>query len=418
MANKKVQPLTDTEIKTAKSREKKYTLPDGNGLQLTIKPDGKKIWEIRYTVNGKAKATTAGTYPAVSLKDARLKRDELKAKVLVGIDPIAAKRHAKVIYQIKNEEIQANIAAINNTFEKVARDFLQSIEGEHVPRYYNLKLSRLENHIFVHIGSVPIDQVTRMMIIECMERLKQADKSETARRVLNIVSQVYKYAVTREMVSHNIVTDIDQRYVIGKKEVQHFPTITDPKEIGKLLRSIDTYSGEYSVKCALSVMPYLALRPGNIQAMEWDEVDLEQCILTIPAIKMKMRRDYLVPLAPPVIQILTELKKLTGVGRYCFSTSQYKSRPLSDNTLRSGLIRLGYTNDQIVPHGFRSMFSTVTNEKVNEHGFSFDVIEKCLAHEEKSKVRGAYNRAEYWDQRVELMQWWANYLNEVKAAQQ
>lgn len=414
MANNRVKPLTDTEIKAVKPRDKDYTVTDGNGLQLTIKPDGKKIWEIRYTVSGKAKKTTAGTYPAVSLKDARLKRDELKSKVLIGIDPIAAKRHAKVIDQIKNEVIQANTVALNNTLEKVARDFLQSIEGEHVPRYYNLKLSRLENHIFAYIGSVPIDQVTRMMIIECMERLKQADKAETARRVINIVSQVYKYAVTREMVSHNIVTDIDQRYVIGKKEVQHFPTITDSKEIGKLLRSIETYSGEYSVKCALRVMPYLALRPGNIQTMEWEEIDLEKSILTIPAIKMKMKRDYLVPLAPSVIEILTKLKNLTGTGRYCFSTSQYKSRPLSDNTLRSGLIRLGYTNDQIVPHGFRSMFSTIANEKTNEHGFTFDVIEKCLAHEEKSKVRGAYNRAEYWEQRVGLMQWWADYLDGVK----
>lgn len=415
MANKKVKPLTDTELKTAKPREKKYTLADGNGLQLTIKPDGKKIWEIRYTVNGKAKATTAGTYPAVSLKDARLKRDELKAKVFRGIDPIEAKRQSKVIEQSRRKEIQAETIALSNTFEKVARDFLLSIEGEHEPRYYKLKLSRLENHIFTYIGSVPIDKVTRLMIIECMDRLKQANKSETARRVLNIVSQVYKYAVTREMVPHNIVTDIDQRYVIGKKEVQHFATITNPKEIGMLLRSIDDYNGEYSVKCALQIMPYLALRPGNIQSMEWDEIDLEKRIITISATKMKMKRDFLVPLASSVIEILVELKKLTGGGRYCFSTSHYKNRPLSDNTLRSALIRLGYTNDQIVPHGFRSMFSTIANEKVNEHGFTYDVIEKCLAHEEKSKVRGAYNRAEYWDQRVKLMQWWANFLDEVKA---
>lgn len=414
MANKKVTPLTDTEVKNAKSREKEYTIPDGNGLQLLIKTDGKKVWEVRYTVDGKAKKTTAGTYPAISLKEARSKRDDIKEKAIRGIDPIKEKRHAKAVEQIKQDEIKAEMVALNNTFEKVAREFLSGIEGEHDPSYYRLKLSRLENHIFTYIGIVPIDQVTRMMLIECMDRLRQANKLETARRVLNIVSQVYKYAVTREMVPHNIVTDIDQRYVIGKKEVQHFATITDPKEIGKLLRAINGYSGEYSVKCALQIMPYLALRPGNIAAMEWNEVDLENKIITIAAVKMKMKRDFLVPLVPQVAEILSELKKLTGNGRYCFSTSQYKSRPLSDNTLRSGLIRIGYTNEQIVPHGFRAMFSTITNEKVNEHGFSSDVIEKCLAHEEKSKVRGAYNRAEYWDQRVGLMQWWADYLDEVR----
>lgn len=417
MANRKVLPLTDTEIRNTKPKEKEYTLPDGNGLQLNIKPDGRKVWEIRYTVEGKAKKTTGGTYPAVSLKDARAKRDELKAKALNGIDPVEAKRLNKSIEQMKQKEAIAEEVARNNTFEKVAREFLSRIEGEHDPSYYRLKLSRLENHIFAYIGNVPIDQVTRMMLVECMDRLRQADKLETARRVLNIVAQVFKYAVTREYTSHNIVADIDQRYVIGKKEVQHHPTITDPKEIGKLLRAIDGYSGEYSVLCALRIMPYLALRPGNIAAMEWNEVDLDNHTLTIPAAKMKMKRDFIVPLTAQVVEVLSELQKITGGGRYCFSTSQYKSRPLSDNTLRSGLIRLGYTNDQIVPHGFRAMFSTITNEKVNEHGLSSDVIEKCLAHEEKSKVRGAYNRAEYWDQRIALMQWWAGYLDDMRANQ-
>lgn len=414
MANNRVKPLTDTEIKTLKAREKDYTVSDGNGLQLTIKADGKKIWEIRYTVNGKAKKTTAGTYPMVSLKDARIKRDDLKSKVAIGIDPIKEKRENKITDHIKQEHSKSEAIALNNTFENVAREFLLSIENEHDPRYYKLKLSRLENHIFSYIGNVPIGQVTRLMLISCMDRLKQADKAETARRVLNIVSQVYKYAVTREIVPHNIVTDIDQRYVIGKKEVKHFPTITDPKEIGNLLRSIDIYNGEFSVKCALQIMPYLALRPGNISMMEWSEIDLDKGILMIPAKKMKMNREHLVPLVPKVVSILRELKGITGGGRYCFSTSQYKSRPLSDNTLRSGLIRLGYTNDQIVPHGFRSMFSTIANEKSNEHGFSYDVIEKCLAHEEKSKTRGAYNRAEYWEQRKGLMQWWGDFLDNLR----
>lgn len=414
MANNRVKQLTDTEIKSLKSREKDYTVADGNGLQLTVKSDGRKIWEIRYTVGGKAKKTTAGTYPIVSLKDARAKRDEFKAKAFSGIDPIEEKRNIKAVEQIKQEDSEAEQVAMSNTFEKVARDFFDSIQNEGDYTYWKRKLARLENHIFPHVGAMPINQVTRMMFIQCMDRLKQADKVETARRTLNIISQVYKYAVSREIVPHNIITDIDQRYVIGKTEVNHYPTITDKKEIGILLRCIDNYRGEFSVIAALKIMPYLVLRPGNIAMMEWIEVDLDGVVLSISAKKMKMQRDHLVPLVPMVVDILRELKNITGGGRYCFATSLHRNRPLSDNTLRSALIRLGYTNEQIVPHGFRSMFSTIANESIPEHGFSSDVIEKCLAHEEKSKVRGAYNRAEYWTQRKGLMQWWADYLDDAR----
>ena len=205
MANMKVTPLSDTAIKHAKSKDKEYTLPDGNGLQLNIKPDGRKVWEIRYTIDSKPKKTTGGTYPAVSLKDAREKRDKLKSKVSSGIDPIKEKQEAKEQKRIEEKQAKAESLVLLNTFEKVSRDFIESITGELVPRYNSIKLARLVNHIFPYIGEKPINDVTRIMIIECLDRLKAANKADTALRTLNIISQVYRYAVTREITPHNIV---------------------------------------------------------------------------------------------------------------------------------------------------------------------------------------------------------------------
>ncbi|MDP1784458.1 MAG: integrase arm-type DNA-binding domain-containing protein, partial [Sulfuricurvum sp.] len=186
MANRQVTPLTDTAIKNAKPKDKEYTLPDGNGLQLNIKPDGRKVWEIRYTVEGKAKKTTGGAYPTTSLSKARAKRDELKAKVINGIDPIKEKQEIKEQKRIEVEEAKAETVVLLNTFEKVSREFIDSITGELVPRYHSLKLARLVNHIFPYIGNKPINEVTRIMIIECLDRLKVANKADTALRTLNI----------------------------------------------------------------------------------------------------------------------------------------------------------------------------------------------------------------------------------------
>lgn len=409
MANKKVLPLTDTEIKNAKPKEKKYTLSDGNGLQLVIKPDGKKIWEIRFTVNGKPKTTTSGAYPSVSLKEARIKRDEFKIKASAGIDPIKERKEVKAtIKAIEQESL--------NTFNQCATDYFELIRGKISEGHFNKQWGRLKSNIIPFIGDMRMSEIKRDDILTCLTRIQDRGAIEEAHRIYNIVSQVYQYAVANHRCERNIAVDISPRWTLQPAIKRHYPTIVDPIEIGKLLRAIDVYKGDYTVRCALQIMPFLALRPGNISAMEWSEVDLDKAILTIPAKKMKMNREHLVPLVPKVVEILTELKKLTGSGQYCFGASRTRNSPLSDNTLRSALIRLGYSTDEIVPHGFRAMFTTITNERMEEHGFSSDVIEKCTAHEPKNKVRAAYNRAEYWSQRVTLMQWWADFLDQTKVS--
>lgn len=407
MANRKVSPLTDTEIRNAKPKEKKYSISDGNGLQLTITPDGRKFWEIRYTIDGKAKQTTAGIYPAVSLKDARTKRDELKSKVSKGTDPIREKKELKLIKQAEEQDSQ-------NTFEKCAADYFELIRAKISEGHFNKQWGRLKSNIIPFIGETRMSEIKRDEILRCLTRIQERGAIEEAHRIYNIVSQVYQYAVANHRCERNIAVDISPKWTLKPAVKQPYPTITDPKEIGKLLRAIDIYKGTYTVRCALQIMPYLALRPGNIAKMEWSEIDFEKAILTIPAGKMKMKRDHLVPLVPQVVDILRELKKLTGRGQFCFSTSRTGNSELSENTLRMALFRLGYAKEEIVPHGFRAMFTTLSEENIEVHGFNSDVIEKCTAHEPKNKVRAAYNRAEYWQSRVKLMNWWADFLDQHK----
>jgi integrase len=407
MANKKVSPLTDTEIKNAKPKEKEYSLSDGNGLQLIVKPDGRKVWEIRYTFEGKPKKTTAGVYPTVSLSKARAKRDELKTKVYDGIDPIRERKEVKAINITKELDKL-------NTFNQCAVDYFELIRSKISEGHYKKQWGRLESNVIPFIGNQRINDITRDEIMACLTRIQDRGAIEEAHRIYNIISQVYQYAIANRRCERNIANDIATKWTLKASTKQHYPTITDPKEIGKILIAIDGYKGEYTVRCALQIMPYVALRPVNIRAMEWSEIDLDKAILTIPADKMKMKREHIVPLVPKVVEILRELQKLTGAGQYCFGASRTRNSPLSDNTLRSALIRLGYSNKEIVPHGFRAMFSTIANENIPNHGYAYEVIEKQLAHEMKNKVGAAYNRAEYWEQRVGLMQWWADFLDKTK----
>jgi integrase len=410
MATQGTLKLTVLEVKNAQPKEKKYSLSDGNGLTICIKPDGKKIWEIRYTIDGKPNMTSLGVFPTVSLKFARLKRDEFKLKLASGSNPILERK------QIKAELLKKTELKITHTFEKISRDFIELISSEHPPRYLALKLGRLQNHIFPYIGSIPINEVTRMNIIECLELLKNAGKVETARRVLNIISQVYRYAVTREFATTNITIDIDKRYVLGKSVVKHMPTITDPNEVGRLLCLIDEYQGQMVVKCALKLAILTAQRPYTIRFAEYSEFDFETNIWNIPANKMKMKRPHSVPITPQVKSLLEEISPYTqNKSPYLFASLYTKLKPISDGTMNKALRRLGYGNDDLVAHGFRGTFSTLSNENIQEHGYHTDIIERHLAHIDTNRIKGAYNHSEYWGQRVGLMTWYSNYLDSLKS---
>lgn len=415
------KPLSDKEINHAKPREKEYKLFDGGGLYLIVTPKGHKRWRLKYQFNGKEKRIALGVYPILTLSDARLQREKLKKQILEGIDPAQTKKDTKKA--IKQDE-----ARKENTFYEISQKWWKSYKSE-VSENYHAKLGRaLKNYLYktikdtktneaINIKDIPIDEVTRKEVISILEELKARGLQETGKRTAILLNKIYKYAVTHEYTPHNIIADIELKIILGKREKQHYPTLTTEKDIKGLLLAIDDYSGDYSTKMALRVLPYLFVRSHNIRHAEWSEINFETKEWTIPADKMKRKIEFILPLPHQVISILEEVKKNSLSNKYLFPSSIYKDRPLSDNTMISALRRMGYTKDEFVPHGFRAMFSTIAYEKANEkdgHTYTGEVIEALLAHKEQNKVKEAYNRSSYKEGMRGLIGWYADYLDGVK----
>ena len=402
------KPLTDKEIKSAKPKEKEYKLFDGQGLYLSVTPKAQKWWRLKYRFNGKEKRISLGVYPKVSLAEARAKREELKKLIANGIDPSEKKKQEKQ----KAKEIENKK---ENTFYNISQKWLKSYKDA-VSENYHIKLGRaLENYTYkkygnVYIKNTPIDEITRLDIIAILEALREKGLHETARRTMQILNKVFKYAVTHEYAPHNIIADIDKTIVLGKKIKKHYPTFTKVKDIKGLLLAIDEYEGSYSTKMALKVLPYLFVRSYNIRHMEWSEIDFKAKEWTIPANKMKTKTEFVLPLPHQVITLLNELKANSLSNKYVFPSPMHKDRPLSNNALISALRRMGYTKEQFVPHSFRAMFSTIANE----HGKNSKVIEALLAHKNPNETEGAYNHAKYQELKKELIQWYADWLEGVK----
>lgn len=401
------KPLTSTEIKTAKSLEKDYKLFDGGGLFLLVASTGGKRWRLKYRFNNKEKILALGTYPSISLKDARELRDKYKSMIAKNIDPNEEKKQQKEQNIIEEKRK-------DNTFHKVSQEWHSNYKTE-VSENYHTKLDRaLENYIYPFIKNKPIEDITRLHVIEILQDLKNKGIVDTASRVYMILNKIYKYAVTLEYVPHNIIADIEQRNILGKREKNHYPTFTKKDDIKGLLLAIDEYSGDYSTKMALKILPYVFVRSFNIRHCEWSEIDLKNKEWIIPASKMKTKSEFILPLSDYVIDILEEMKKYSSESKYVFPSFRDKNRPMSDNTLISALRRMGYTKDEFVPHSFRAMFSTIAYENMNEHQCSAEVIEALLAHKETNKVKEAYNRATYKEGMKKLVIWYHLELKNYK----
>ncbi len=407
---RRTAPLTATEIKAAKPKERAYKLFDGGGLYLLVAKSGGKLWYLKYRFNGKEKKIALGAYPTVSLSDARKKREEFKKMIAEGIDPSEERKAQKE--QIKIEEVKKT-----NTFYTISQKWLESYKDQ-VSENYHTRLGRaLKNYIYPTIKEKPIDEVTRLEIIAILEELKAKGLHETARRTVTLLNKVFKYAVTHEYTPHNIIADIETKEIIGKKVKRHYPTLTKPKEIKGLLLAIDDYTGDYFTKMALKMLPYVFVRSYNIRHMEWEEIDFKAKEWQIPAAKMKTKEPFTLPLPHQVITLLKEVRENSLSTKYVFPSFRSDGKPLSDNTLISALRRMGYTKEDFVPHSFRAMFSTIAHEYANRkdgHDKSEKVIEACLAHKERNKIKEAYNRAEYKEPMRELVQWYADWLDGVK----
>jgi len=401
-------PLTDRQIKTAKPTQDKKVpkLSDGGGLYIQIeskKNKISKIWRLNYRFEKKQQTYTIGAYPLVSLSEARIKREELKKMIADGINPSQEKKKAKQIAKVQQEKVE-------NTFKKIALEWHKNYIGEVSENHHHKLLRMLELHILPYIGNLPIDEIKPLDIINRIETIKQKDgKEETARRVYTLINKIYKYAVTYQYVEYNPVAGIDTKIVLGKKKENNFPEIQDPKAV---LASIQEYQGNFATKKALELLPYTMLRSYNIRLLEWYEVDFDNQQLVIPAQKMKVKEEFVLPLSNQALKILKEVAQHKTSEKYVFPSPNYSNRGLSDNTLISAFRRMGYSKEEIVPHSFRNLFATIAYENLNNHKINGEVIEALLHHQEANKVKKAYNRAKYLEPKRELVQWYADFLDQ------
>lgn len=393
-----VKPLTETQIKNAKPKEKTYTLSDGGGMYLEINQNGGKWWRFRYNHNDKIKKTSLGTYPDTTLADARKKRDAAR-NILANdnIDPFAKK-----VVQKKEEVVQ-------KTFTEWSEWYISEISSELSDSHISRTIKGFKKDVYQIIGYMPMNDIKARDIIKIMHVMKDRGATESARKIFSSINRVFAKALSNfpDEIERNPTADIKLGDILGPKKTTNYPIITDPKELGILLKSIQDYTGHVSTKLALIMIAHTFVRPANIRYAKWVEFDLKAKQWVIPASKMKTKKELIVPLSKQVIELLEEAK---NDSELVFPSLRSKTSPMSDNALVGALRRVGYSRDEIVAHSFRGIFSTIAHEK---GVYSHDVIETQLAHTVGSSVSQAYNRAKYLDERAQMMQWWSDYLTEL-----
>ncbi|HEY4339488.1 MAG TPA: integrase arm-type DNA-binding domain-containing protein [Steroidobacteraceae bacterium] len=384
--------LTDARIRAARPGTTPYKLRDGGGLNLLVTPRGAKQWRMRYKTGGRETMLSLGSYPATSLKAARSKCAELRSVIEAGRDPSLERRTSR--------------SSLANTFQAVAREWLE--RQQFAPKTLTKAQWMFEDLLFPYIGSRPIAELTAPELLVVFRRLERRGKHETAHRIKQRVGQVVRYAIATGRAERDPTADLRGALVAVK--VTNRAAITEPRQVAHLLRQIDGYQGSFTVERALQLAPLVFVRPGELRGAEWSEFDLEAAEWRIGAHRMKMRQMHIVPLARQAVAILREIEPVTGRGRYVFPSLTSKNRPLSDNAITAALRRMGYTGAEMSWHGFRAMASTL----LNEQGYSPDIIELQLAHQERNEVRAAYNRATRMADRRTMMQAWADYLDELR----
>ena len=394
-----VMPLSDVTIRNAKPREKQYKLSDERGLYLLVKESGRKYFRVDYRFAGKRKTLSLGVYPDVSLAEAREKRDDARKLLKNGVDPSQVRRESKM----RLKEL-----AVNN-FKAIAWEWFQKNRTVWTKGHSETVIRRLELNVFPFLGEHPVKSISSPELLAVLQKIEDRGAIETAHRVKQICGQVFRYAIATGRAERDPSADLKGALTPVKPE--NMPAITEPKEIGGLLRAIDGYKGYFETRCALQLAPLVFVRPGELRHAEWAEIDLDNTEWKIPSEKMKMRQPHIVPLSRQAVKIFKEIEPVTGNGKYVFPSVRSVQRPMSENTVNAALRRMGYTKDELVGHGFRSMASTL----LHEQGWPSDVIERQLAHAERNSVKAAYNHAEHLPERRKMMQAWADYLEALKA---
>ncbi len=390
--------LTDITARQAKPKDKAYKISDSGGLYLLVNSIG-KYWRMDYRYAGKRKTLAIGVYPRISLVEARKKRDEAKDQLANDIDPALTKAIRK----------QAVFQASENTFKAIALEWHAKTSKTWAESTANNIKRYLEKDIFPWLGNRAIKDITAPDLLAVLRKIESRGAHEKAQRCREDAGRVFRYAVATGRAERDPSGDL--RGALTPVKVKHHASITDPKAIGALLRSIKGFSGSYITKCALQLVPLVFVRPGELRHAEWQEIDFDKREWRIPAHKMKMGDVHIVPLSPQALEILQSIHPLTGDGQYIFPSIRSGARPMSENTVNAALRRMGYEKDEMTGHGFRSMASTL----LHEHGWPHEAIERQLAHAERNKVVAAYNYAEHLPKRKEMMCWWADYLDELAA---
>jgi len=391
--------LNDTRIRSAKPAERDYKLTDFDGLYLLVCKNGSKLWRFAYRFEGKQKQIALGAYPQVTLANARDRREAARKLLADGKDPSVERRLEKIAK-----------AAGGNTFLEVAEEFLDKQRREGRSEATLGKNRWLLEPAFAAFGDRPIGEVTAPELLHALKKFEQRERYESARRLRAVAGMVFRYAIATGRATRDI--SVDLRGALVTPKVNHRAAITEPKELGALLRAIEGYSGQPTTRLALQLSALLFVRPGELRLARWKEIDFDKAIWIVPAATMKMKRPHRVPLARQAIVILRELHGMTGQGEFVFPAVDSVRRCMSNNTLNAALRRLGYSKEEVSVSGFRATASTLLNEMGR---WNPDAIERQLAHMEENDVRRAYmHAAEFWNERVEMMQVWADYLDQLR----
>lgn len=391
--------LSDAAVRAAKPADTQFKLFDEGGLFLIVRPSGGKLWRLKFRHLGKEQQLTIGRYPDVGLKEARERRDEARKLIAAGGNPSFEKKKAAMV---------ASIGAAN-TFKAVADEFIAKREREGVKEITAGKARWLLGQLEPTLGGRPIAEIEAYEVLDVLKRVELAGRHETAKRLLAFSGRVFRYGVATARASRNVAADLQGALISPK--AKHHAAIIDPKGVGGLLRAIDGFEGHPTTHWALRLAPHVFVRPGELRMAEWKELDLDAGVWRIPSSRMKMAREHVVPLSSQAVTILKEASALTAGGRFVFPSVRTHLRPMSENTLNAALRRLGYGQDEMTSHGFRSTASTLLNESGK---WSPDAIERALAHGDSDSVRAAYHRGAHWAERVKMAQWWSDYLDQLR----
>jgi integrase len=391
--------LTDTAIRNAKPAGKPYKVTDSLGLYLLVNPSGSKLWRIKYRFDGVERKLSIGAYPEITLAEARAARDAARKQLAHAVDPNVAKRQAR---------IEASIRA-SNSFASVAEELIEKKAREGLAEPTLEKMRWFVKLMGADFGKRPVTDITPQELLHELQKHERRGRLETANLLRAFASRVFRFAVATARAERD-----PAQLLIGAlttPRVKHFAAIIDPNEFGALLRAIEDYQGDPAVMSALKLTPHVFQRPGELRQMEWAEVNFDKAVWTIPVTKMKMRQPHSVPLSRQALAILQAMRPLSGSGRYVFPSIRTRARPISENTINAALRRMGYSKEQMTAHGFRTSASSLLNESGK---WNPDAIERALAHMVAGSVRRIYNQSAYWTERVEMAQWWSDYMDELR----